>query len=815
MLLLPLPLVVRLPDASSSSSSSPSPLLSSSCAEYRACHAVGCLPAAETAANLRADHEGDSAWVAAAEVPGHPPVIKSDDDSSTTVTITNNTTRLDSTGGPLNAHQGSMIRGVGDFSQRFFLYGDYFRACKPLGYGCRCVGDKPGMEVHGIGIYSTADFKTWRNEAGDGSLLKGVNQPRVAFFPSTNLYHMYLQFPLRVATSSRPTGPWQLREGSIQLDTPHSGDINVFVDADQSSYLIYTSGVPPRGDGKIRVQKLSDDGYSAVPNATSDPFPLSKPSEAPLLFKRGNVYFAAFGHNCGCCREGSELFVFMADNPLGPWRGGENVNVDSAGRRVVDGQSAFVVELPSTDASSTFLWATDEWGSGKTRAANLQYWAPLLFDTNGSIRRLKYQTSWQLDLALGRAVHDLKTNKEARLKSDDFISWRQSQMTQYDINSLQPHPQPCNTSQYATSNQCWNGPSVEARPGGKDGTWFFPNVTSFNCSYTVPEVPRHYGSFAGDTHSIFLWCGLQPGGGFGVIQPQIMYGPDCPEGFNDSGVGPWTNHTCDNEEWCDGIHYLGDSKYAAKPYWYWSAQYVSSNDTAKGKWICGTGNLLKATPGQRLETRMWYDHATNSFNSLMLSPDTNESSYFNASCPDYDCSQSWRDLIFSSWNATTQKLEGGKNMVLFIAETYRLDEASALDKLPADATDWVVSASLGVVNTPGGDETLVDLGASWVDRTRDPVVDGVRRVNIDDETGDLHLNLHSHSHNSTATRLKTDDGSTLTIPEGRPGAARKHLTIMMTYDFDPVQLLWINVLMTDGGQVGSIYFCSGTRESLE
>jgi xylan 1,4-beta-xylosidase len=92
-----------------------------------------------------------------------------------------------------------------------------------------------------------------------------------------------------------------------------------------------------------------------------------------------------------------------------------------------------------------------------------------------------------------------------------------------DDIGVSKHPPPCNTSKDAKFNQCccWNGPSVEARPGGANGSWFFPNVTSFNCSYIVPEIPHEYGSWNGDTHSIFLWCGLQPGGGFGVIQPQI------------------------------------------------------------------------------------------------------------------------------------------------------------------------------------------------------------------------------------------------------------------------------------------------------
>jgi hypothetical protein len=93
----------------------------------------------------------------------------------------------------------------------------------------------------------------------------------------------------------------------------------------------------------------------------------------------------------------------------------------------------------------------------------------------------------------------------------------------------------CNASRGAVTNLCWDGPSIRAQPGGASGSWFFPNVTSFNCSYTVPDTPAVYGP-----HSIFLWCGLQPGGGFGVIQPQIMYGPDCPEGFNRSRVGPFT-----------------------------------------------------------------------------------------------------------------------------------------------------------------------------------------------------------------------------------------------------------------------------------
>ena len=66
----------------------------------------------------------------------------------------------------------------------------------------------------------------------------------------------------------------------------------------------------------------------------------------------------------------------------------------------------------------------------------------------------------------------------------------------------------------------------------------------------------------------------------------------------------------------------------------------------------------------------------------------------------------------------------------------------------------VVNTSLGVDNGEG-EVSVVDLGASWVDQSHGQVVDGKRRVRIDDPDGALHFDLHRHSRNST--RLKADD----------------------------------------------------------
>lgn len=212
-----------------------------------------------------------------------------------------------------------------------------------------------------------------------------------------------------------------------------------------------------QADGRIRIQQLAKDGLSAIPGAVSPPFP-PHPCEAPLLFRRHDTYYALFGHNCPCCPEGSELFVYTAPHPLGPWSGGQDVNRDSStGQRVVNGQvndfeslkhklsfhsnayvrtnerrawfteaddselqyenssillcidlrqSAFVVPVGGGGGKEpVYLWATDQWGSGSTRAGNWQYWAPLSFtekrgsrSNSSSIEPLTFQRSWYLDL---------------------------------------------------------------------------------------------------------------------------------------------------------------------------------------------------------------------------------------------------------------------------------------------------------------------------------------------------------------------------------------------------------------------------------
>ena len=309
--------------------------------------------------------------------------------------ILNNGTRHDDHGQPVNAHQGSMLQ---DSSGRYWLFGDWLRSCEAT-IQCHCVGDDMDSwtQDNGVGIYSTLDFVHWRYEAGP--ILDGFNQPRAAFFPATGKYHMYIQFPLRLATSSSPGGPWLLEDGPVYSSACRKGqcgDIGVFVDDDATAYLIVSGK-----DNLVRVQRLSEDGRRGDGPASP---PFGPKGEAPVLFRRGSRVHAIFGHNCWCCKEGAEAFAWVADNPLGPWVGGEDINngcelnphAPASPRaplqpRTVTGQTAFAISIgggppgsSQADARRHYL-AFDLWMTGATRDAQYLHFAPLDFAADGRI----------------------------------------------------------------------------------------------------------------------------------------------------------------------------------------------------------------------------------------------------------------------------------------------------------------------------------------------------------------------------------------------------------------------------------------------
>ena len=181
------------------------------------------------------------------------------------------------------------------------------------------------------------------------------------------------------AVSSAPGGPFVVVTPNATLAGPvdYRGDLDVFVDEDDTAYLIYTAG----GSQTMTIERLSPNYTTSTMQSTWDAAgtsqangggyekatgcaPYSKQghcgsaaardmnrtgywstlsngllhvgvdagAEAPAMWmmkkgtKKGNTYFATFDQNCGFCPPGSGAWVHSAKHPLGPWRLHKNIN---------------------------------------------------------------------------------------------------------------------------------------------------------------------------------------------------------------------------------------------------------------------------------------------------------------------------------------------------------------------------------------------------------------------------------------------------------------------------------------------------------
>ncbi len=181
------------------------------------------------------------------------------------------------------------------------------------------------------------------------------------------------------------------------------------------------------------------------------------------------------------------------------------------------------------------------------------------------------------------------------------------------------------------------------------------SFTTFGCTFAVPELPREYGR-----QSIFPWCGIQqtsatdPALAFGVLQPVLMYGPDCTSAT--LGLGP-----------------AGDPGYDADPYWYYSAQYVYGD--VAGDLTCATGPGFRATPGEVLVSRFVYDPVGDTITVSMARQDGRDTSTFVADDPWLDPAKSWADLQ-------------GRMQLQMTLETPRIEGP---DQWPSGPATWPVT----------------------------------------------------------------------------------------------------------------------------
>lgn len=343
------------------------------------------------------------------------------------VTISNVDPRLDVKGQIVDAHGGCLQY----FSGRFYLYGTAFGTNRDYAaYNCPLV------------VYSSPDLKIWTFE---GDLLKsppdGVfYRPYVVFNPKTRKYvAWYNWYPKLwhgqdgVAVSDNPGGPFTIVCPKAHLAGSCPGDGSLFVDDDGTGYYIYTDIAE---DYAVRVERLTPDFLDSSGKISNV---MSSETEAPVLFRRNDVYYALCGPLCASCPKGSDVQVFTSSSPLGPYSTQLSANINSlssagnltkstvtsstnsgrAGTKTGGGywltfpprasvpfipaQQTWIAKIPA-NGDSVYIWMGDRWGSNPDGliAHDFQYWVPLDFTADGHILRLKGIARWYIGWSLNQ-----------------------------------------------------------------------------------------------------------------------------------------------------------------------------------------------------------------------------------------------------------------------------------------------------------------------------------------------------------------------------------------------------------------------------
>jgi len=356
---------------------------------------------------------------------------------SKTVTISNILPRSNIANGQIiDAHDGSIQQF--EKGGLYYYHAIAYGLCKePARLGCDLTSDKCGFRLdHNISVWSTPDLtnSAWKYEGNAIDMTERppgtLFRPHVVFNPKTREYVLWWNYEspqgayvgFGVAASQSITGPFKMRNIKANITREPAGDYDLFVDDDGTGYVIYSANY------YMSIEKLTPDfvystGEQAIcgPNKSAlfPPFFV----EAPVMFKRGKIYYALFGHCCCFCQQGSGIMVYTATSPLGPWNP-QNPTGDLACKApshsvsigdptpgqgclypsspdisVTRSQQNFVIEVNS-DLGTEYVWTGDRWQQAPDgiKGHEPQYWTPLTFNNDGSIQDVSWVDQFSLEV---------------------------------------------------------------------------------------------------------------------------------------------------------------------------------------------------------------------------------------------------------------------------------------------------------------------------------------------------------------------------------------------------------------------------------
>lgn len=261
---------------------------------------------------------------------------------------------LDDEGNPIQCHGGAIIR----HGQKWYWYGEHKGAPNCLG--------KQRVDFIGISCYSSENLSSWHYEGLVLQAVKSnsdhvlnpnnvVERPKVIYNKKTGQFVLWMHVDtpnyvyggVGVAVSSSPTGPFDFLY-STQPNKQDSRDMTLFVDQDDTAYLVHSSN----WNKTMNISRLTDDYLK------TDGFFVSilvdQEREAPALFYKDNKYYMI---TSGCTGWDYNSALY-AESPylMGKWKLIDNPCEGEGYRDTFKGQSTYIFEV-----NGNFYLLLDHW----------------------------------------------------------------------------------------------------------------------------------------------------------------------------------------------------------------------------------------------------------------------------------------------------------------------------------------------------------------------------------------------------------------------------------------------------------------------
>ena len=275
---------------------------------------------------------------------------------------------------------------------------------------------------HNIRVYRTKNFVSWENMGialSSSYYIPGVIfRPHVLYNSQTKKFIMWYEDRwtngtsnpgYAISLSNTPDGPFIRYNDSVHMTTGYKiGDFDIFID-DKSNigYHVRTGVV---------IEQLNQDYTQSTGNVSI--VTRNSSVEGPSMFERNGIYYVLVGLGCCACKGGSNIDVYKANDPMGPYVFIGDVGSNYTNGHVFNAYSPYnyVTHAQGSDVivvdNEQYLWLGNQWvtaiENGNPRNKDLLYWTVLEFNDGGDIEQVVYDTSANISVTLMFNVNNIK-----------------------------------------------------------------------------------------------------------------------------------------------------------------------------------------------------------------------------------------------------------------------------------------------------------------------------------------------------------------------------------------------------------------------